>query len=75
MQNYTMQRNVAWYAKKLGITPAHLSTIVKQTTDKTCFENITSLWIMDAKSQLKSTGLSIHYIAYSLNFTNMSIFG
>ena len=33
MQNYTTQRSVAWYAKKLGITPAHLSTIVKQTTD------------------------------------------
>ena len=75
MQNYTTQRSVAWYAKKLGITPAHLSTIVKQTTDKTCFEIITSMVIMDAKAQLKSTDLSIHDIAYSLNFTNMSFFG
>ena len=75
MQNYTTQRSVAWYAKKLGITPAHLSTIVKQTTDKTCVEIITSMVIMDAKAQLKSTGLSIHDIAYSLNFTNMSFFG
>ena len=75
MQNYTTQRNVAWYAKKLGITPAHLSTIVKQTTDKTCVEIITSMVIMDAKAQLKSTDLSIHDIAYSLNFTNMSFFG
>lgn len=63
------------YAKKLGITPAHLSTIVKQTTDKTCVEIITSMVIMDAKAQLKSTDLSIHDIAYSLNFTNMSFFG
>ena len=75
MQNYNTQRNVAWYAKKLGITPAHLSTIVKQTTDKTCVEIITSMVIMDAKAQLKSTDLSIHDIAYSLNFTNMSFFG
>ncbi len=75
MQNYTTQRSVAWYAKKLGITPAHLSTIVKQTTDKTCVEIITSMVIMDAKAQLKSTDLSIHDIAYSLNFTNMSFFG
>lgn len=66
MQNYTTQ---------LGITPAHLSTIVKQTTDKTCVEIITSMVIMDAKAQLKSTDLSIHDIAYSLNFTNMSFFG
>ena len=75
MQNYTTQRNVAWYAKKLGITPAHLSTIVKQTTGKTCVEVITLMVIMDAKTQLKSTNLSIHDIAYSLNFTNMSFFG
>ncbi|WP_297904665.1 helix-turn-helix transcriptional regulator [uncultured Parabacteroides sp.] len=75
MQNYTMQRNVAWYAKRLGITQAHLSTIIKQTTNKTCIEIITSMVIMDAKAQLKSTNLSIHDIAYALNFTNMSFFG
>lgn len=75
MQNYTTQRSVAWYAKKLSITPAHLSTIIKQTTGKTCNEIITTMVIMDAKAQLKSTDLSIHDIAYSLNFTNMSFFG
>lgn len=75
MQHYTTQRNVAWYAKKLGITAAHLSTIVKQTTGKTCIETITLMVIMDAKTQLKSTDLSIQDIAYSLNFTNMSFFG
>ena len=75
MQNYTAQRSVAWYAKRLGITQAHLSTIIKQTTGKTCVEIITSMVIMDAKAQLKSTNLSVHDIAYSLNFTNMSFFG
>ena len=74
MQNYTMQRSVAWYAKRLGITQAHLSSIIKQTTGKTCIEIITSMVIMDAKAQLKSTNLSIHDIAYTLNFTNMSFF-
>ena len=49
--------------------------IIKQTTGKTCIEIITSMVIMDAKAQLKSTNLSIHDIAYTLNFTNMSFFG
>lgn len=75
MQNYAMQRSVAWYAKRLGITQAHLSSIIKQTTGKTCIEIITYMVIMDAKAQLKSTDLSIHDIAYALNFTNMSFFG
>lgn len=75
MGNYATQRNVAWYAKQLGITQAHLSTIIKQTTGKTCVEIITSMVIMDAKAQLKSTNLTIHDIAYALGFTNMSFFG
>ena len=75
IQNYTTQRNVAWYAKQLNITQAHLSTIVKQATGKTCVEVITSMVIMDAKAQLKSTELTIHDIAESLHFSNMSFFG
>lgn len=75
MQNYSQERNVSFYAEKLGITQAHLCTTVKQVSGKTCTEIISSMVIMDAKAQLKSTNLSIHDIAYSLNFTNMSFFG
>lgn len=75
MQHYTKERNVAFYANKLGITQAHLSTTVRKVTGKTCLELISSMVIMDAKAQLKSTNASIQNIAYSLNFTNMSFFG
>lgn len=75
MEHYTRERNVSFYAEKMGITPAHLSTTVKQITGKTCLEVIASMVIIDAKSQLKSTDLPIHEIAYSLHFTNMSFFG
>ena len=57
------------------LSKADVSTIVKQSTGKTCIEIITSMVIMDAKAQLKSTNLTIHDIAYTLNFTNMSFFG
>lgn len=75
MQNYNKERNVAFYAQKLGITSSHLCTTVKQVTGKTCLDIISAMVIMDAKAQLKSTNLSIQHIAYSLNFTNMSFFG
>lgn len=75
MQYYNQTRNVAWYAEKLGITHAHLCTTVKQVTGKTCVDIISSMVIMDAKSQLKSTNLSIQDISDSLNFANMSFFG
>lgn len=75
MQYYSKERNVSFYANKLGITQAHLSTTVRQVTGKTCVEIISSMVIMDAKAQLKSTDASIQSIAFSLNFTNMSFFG
>lgn len=75
MQNYSKNRNVSWYAEKLNISHAHLCSIVKQTTGKTCVDIISSMVIMDAKSQLKSTQLSIQEISDSLNFANMSFFG
>lgn len=75
MTNYAKTRNVAWYAEKLGITDSHLCTTIKQTTGNTCGDIIASMVIMDAKSQLKSTDLSIQTISESLNFANMSFFG
>ena len=75
LQHYSQNRNVAWYAEKLGITHAYLCTAVKQAVGKTCVDVISSMVIMDAKSQLKSTDLSIQQISDSLNFANMSFFG
>lgn len=75
MRHYMQNRNVAWYAEQLGITHAHLCTTVKQVAGKTCVDIISSIVIMDAKSQLKSTNLSIQDISDSLNFANMSFFG
>lgn len=75
MQNYAKTRNVSWYAEKLGITHAHLCTTIKQATGHTCVDIISRMVIMDAKSQLKSTHLSVQEISDSLNFANMSFFG
>lgn len=75
MQNYKTQRNVSWYAQKIGITHTHLCTTVKQATGSTCLEIISRMVIMDAKAQLKSTQLTIQEISDSLNFANMSFFG
>ena len=75
LDNYTKEKNVAFYASKLGITAAYLSTIVKQTTGRTCMEIISNMVIMDAKAELKSTNLPIYQIADSLNFNNVSFFG
>lgn len=75
IKNYMKERNVSFYADKLNITAAHLSTTIKETTGQTCTEMISAMVIMDAKTQLKSTDLPISQIADSLNFCNLSFFG
>ena len=75
LQHYSQTRNVSWYAEKLGITHAYLCTTVKQIMGRTCVDIISAMVIMDAKSQLKSTNLSVQGISDSLNFANVSFFG
>lgn len=75
MKHYAHTRNVSWYASQLGITHAYLCSVVKQVTGQTCMDIISSAVIMDIKSQLKLTNLSIQSISDSLNFANLSFFG
>lgn len=75
MQHYAQKRNVSWYADQLGITHAYLCSVVKQVTGQTCMDIISSAVIMEIKSQLKLTNLSIQAISDSLNFANLSFFG
>ena len=75
IQFYSQERNIAFYARKLNITPTHLSNTVKQGTGRTVIQIISALVINDAKAQLKSTDLPINEIAESLNFANVSFFG
>ena len=75
IQHYSTERNIAFYAHKINITPTHLSNTVKQITGRTVMDIVSEMVITDAKAQLKSTNLPINEIADSLNFANVSFFG
>lgn len=72
---YTRERSAQFYADKLEITPQHLSTTIRQVTGGTVLDLIAHVVIMDAKSKLKSTNMSVQEIAYALNFPTPSFFG
>lgn len=74
-ENYKNERRAQFYANQLGISLQHLSTTVKQVTGKNVLDIIAYIIIMDAKSKLKSTHMTIQEIAYSLNFPSASFFG
>lgn len=74
-QHYKEERHAQFYADKLGISLQHLSTTVKQVTGKNVLELIAYIVIMDAKTKLKSSNMTIQEVAYSLNFPSASFFG
>lgn len=76
LKEYNKQeRNVSFYAKQMGITPKYLSSVVKEVSGKTAARWIDESVIIEAKTMLKYSGLSIQEIAYRLNFSTQSFFG
>lgn len=75
LQHFRKERSVAFYADRLCMTPKHLSSVVKEITQRTASELIDHYVIMEAKIMLKETDLTIQEIATKLNFANQSFFG
>ncbi|MDE5708247.1 MAG: helix-turn-helix domain-containing protein [Alistipes sp.] len=69
------ERNVSFYARQLNITPKYLSAAVKEVSGKTAARWIDESVILEAKTLLKYSGMSIQEIAYHLNFSTQSFFG
>lgn len=74
-EDFRTERQVASYARKLFITPKHLSSVVKEISGRTAGDWIENYVIMEAKVLLKTTDMTIQEIAVYLNFANQSFFG
>lgn len=70
----SQQRNVAFYAKKLHLTPQYLSSFLKQKTGKSALQWIDHITVLHAKTLLKSSSLSIKEISHELHFEETSVF-
>lgn len=68
------QRSVNFYAEKLHLTPQYLSTFLKEKTGRSVSQWIDHILILEAKTLLKSTNLSIKEISNELHFGETSIF-
>ena len=75
LQYYKESRKVGFYAGKLCLTPKYLSAVIKEITGKSANEWINDYVILEAKSLLKSTDMTIQQISDELNFANQSFFG
>ena len=74
-EHYKHERSVGFYARQLCITPKYLTTLIKRISGKSVSEWIDNFVILEAKTLLKYSNMSIQEIAYYLNFPNQSFFG
>ena len=74
-EHFREERSVGFYARQLCITPKHLTTLIKRISGQSVSEWIDNYVILEAKTLLKYSTMSIQEIAYYLNFPNQSFFG
>ena len=73
-EHHMKYRNVGFYADKLCLTPKYLSKLIKGASGRSAPEWIDSYVILEAKSLLKYSDITIKEIVYRLNFPNQSVF-
>ena len=74
-EHFREERSVGFYARQLCITPKYLTTLIKRISGQSVSEWIDNYVILEAKTLLKYSNMSVQEIAYYLNFPNQSFFG
>lgn len=73
--HYRKERSVKFYADLLCLSPKYLSSVIYKVSQKLAGEWIEAYVILEAKTLLKSGGLTIQQVSEQLNFPNQSFFG
>ncbi|MGM9825586.1 MAG: helix-turn-helix domain-containing protein [Paludibacteraceae bacterium] len=68
------QREVAWYAQQILITPKHLTMVCKRVSQRTAGDWITDYTLKHIRYYLFHTTMSIKEIAFQMNFSDVSFF-
>ena len=74
-QYHQTERRVDFYAEKLCLSPKHFSTVIKKVSGETAGHWIDEYVVLEAKTLLKYSTMSVQEISYFLNFPNPSFFG
>ncbi|WP_298015780.1 helix-turn-helix domain-containing protein [uncultured Castellaniella sp.] len=72
--HFSRQHQVGWYARRLGVTAAHLNIIVQTLAGKTALRLIHERLLLEARRELVYTVRPISAIADSLGFADPAYF-
>ena len=73
-KHYRTNRNVAFYAEKLFVSPKYLSSVIHEVSQKYATDWIDDYVILEAKSMLRGRRYTVKEICNRLNFANQSFF-
>lgn len=73
--HYKQERKLKFYSDKLCLTPKYLSAVIKKMSGKSPNDWINSFVVLEAKTLLKSSKMTIQQICDELNFPSQSFFG
>ena len=74
-EHHCKERRVDFYANQLFLSPKHFSTVIKKVSGKTAGEWIDEYVVLEIKTLLKYSPMTIQEVAYYMNFPNPSFFG
>ncbi|WP_163273712.1 AraC family transcriptional regulator [Dysgonomonas sp. 511] len=75
LEHHMENREVAFYAKKMSLTPKYLSSIIKETSGRSAKDWIVQYTLFEIKSLLMTSKYNIQEIAVRTNFSNQASFG
>ncbi len=74
-QHYGKEREMAFYADCMCLTPKYLSSVIYQVSGRHASEWIRDYVVLEAKALLKSRRYTVQQVSGMLNFSNPSFFG
>ncbi|MFC9328156.1 AraC family transcriptional regulator [Kitasatospora sp. NPDC057015] len=69
-----VERQVAWYARELGVSVGHLHSLLKEATGRTPGQLIRNRQTLEAKRLLLSTDLTVRQVAREAGFADPAYF-
>ncbi len=67
-------RSVAWYARRLGVTPTHLSRVCREALGKPASEVLQDRLLFEARRLLAESDMKVQDIAARLGFSSAAYF-
>jgi AraC family transcriptional activator of pobA len=72
--HFAEQHPVSWYARRLGITAAHLNALCRQKAGKSALELVHERTLLEAKRNLVYTSMAISVVSYTVGFSDPAYF-